>query len=223
MCSGKIFDDIGFLGDTEDARRILEGTYTYPTDTDPATRLLLEEAAITFAKLSKEQVATYVTVDDFIHYWKTVNERILSSYSGLHMGHYKAASYDRDLAVLHAGKLSLCARMGVSLARWGRGLTVLLEKICGNNYVHKLRAICLFEADFNWWNKLVFARRMMHFASDKAVIPEENFAKKGSNCNKAVMTKRFFTDTSMVLHHPAGLGGYDFSDCYDRVALHQSV
>ena len=64
----------------------------------------------------------------------------------------------------------------------------------------------------------MFARRMMHLASDKAVIPEENFAKKGSNCNKAVMTKRFFTDTSMVLHHPAGLGGYDFSDCYDRVA-----
>jgi len=55
-------------------------------------------------------------------------------------------------------------------------------------------------------------------ASDKAVIPEENFAKKGSNCNKAVMTKCFFTDVSMVLHHPAGLICYDFSDCYNRMA-----
>ena len=50
------------------------------------------------------------------------------------------------------------------------------------------------------------------------MIPEENFAKKGGDCNKAIMTKRFFTDIMMVLHHPAGLGGYDFSDCYDRGA-----
>lgn len=96
---------------------------------------------------------------DFKYYWRRVNERISSSYSGLHFAHYKAASFDYDLSVLHAAKLSTCARKGVPLAQWGRGLTVLLEKICGNNYVHRLRAICLFEADFNWWNKLVFARR----------------------------------------------------------------
>ena len=124
---------------------------------------------------------------------------------------------------MHAGKLSLCARMVVSLARWGRGLTVLLEKICGNNYVHKLWAICLFEADFNRWHKLVFTRRMIHLVANKAVIPEENFTKKGSDCNKAVMTKRLFTDISMVLHHPARLGGYDFSDCYDRGRIHRLV
>ena len=88
---GKLFDDIGFLGDTDCARQILEGTYTYPPDTDPATRLLLEEATITFAKLSQEEVSTYVTIDDFQHYWQRVNERISSSYSGLHFGHYKAA------------------------------------------------------------------------------------------------------------------------------------
>jgi hypothetical protein len=47
---------------------------------------------------------------------------------------------------------------GVALVRWGIGLTVLLEKIMGNVFVHKLRTICLLEADFNWWNKLIFAK-----------------------------------------------------------------
>jgi hypothetical protein len=47
----------------------------------------------------------------------------------------------------------------MSLARWGKGLTVLLEKILGNVFVHKLCAICLLEADFNWWNKLIFAKK----------------------------------------------------------------
>jgi len=54
----KRFDDIGFLGDTDCARQILKGAYTFPSDTDPATHLLLEEAAITFAKLSHEEVST---------------------------------------------------------------------------------------------------------------------------------------------------------------------
>ena len=72
------------------------------------------------------------------------------------MSHYKAEPFNLHLFALHAQKLTFCARMGVPLARWGIGLTVLLEKICGNNYVNKLWAICLFEADFNWWNKLIF-------------------------------------------------------------------
>ena len=95
---------------------------------------------------------------------------------------------------------------------------MLLEKICGNNYVHRLRAICLFEADFNWWNKLVFAKRMMGMADEKGLIPIENYAKKGSHCDNAVMAKTFFCDGSKVLHYPASLGESDFGDCYDRQA-----
>jgi len=48
-CSGKLFDDIGFLGDTQAVKDILEGTYVFEPDVDPVTKLLLEEAAITYA------------------------------------------------------------------------------------------------------------------------------------------------------------------------------
>ena len=104
------------------------------------------------------------------------------------------------------------------LARWGRGLTVLLEKICGNNYVNKLRAICLFEADFNWWNKLIFARRMIHNAGQNSMIPDELFAKPNSKCTEATMSKTFLGNISKVQHHPAAIEGTDLSDCYDRGA-----
>ena len=109
----------------------------------------------------------------------------------------------------------LCAKMGVPLARWGRGLTVLLKKIMGNNYIHKLRAICLFEADFNWWDKLIFARRMMELSGKKECIPDDFFAKKGSDCNGSTMTKVYFTDVSKVMHHPVSITMNDFGDCYD--------
>ena len=113
--SGGLFDDIGFLGDTVAARQILEGTYEFPPDTDPATKLLFEEAAHTFAKLSNEEIATFVSVEDFQFYWKRANEHICSSYSGLHFSHYKAAAFDYDNSTLHAAKLTACARKGITL------------------------------------------------------------------------------------------------------------
>ena len=78
---GQLFDDIGFLGDTAAARDILQGAYEFPPDTDPATRLLLEEAAHTYAKMSQEEIATYVTVDELQDLWQRKNERILPSSS----------------------------------------------------------------------------------------------------------------------------------------------
>jgi hypothetical protein len=200
-------------------QQILEGTYEYPADDlDLATRLLFEEALATYKVLSPTKVATYVTPEDFKLFWQTAKERTGSSYSGLHFGHYIAALHCPDLLLLHTAKLSICARNGVSLARWGKGLTVLLEKILGNVFVHKSCAICLLEADFNWWNKLIFAKQMMQQAIQDGHIPQECFAKKHSHCNYAVLTKQFFCNSSRVLHHPAGLGECNFRDCYDCAA-----
>jgi hypothetical protein len=212
------FEDIGHLTDRPVAQQILEGTYVYPLDLDPAMRLLFEEATATYAALSPSQVATYVTAEDFQHFWQHARERTGSSFSGLHFGHYIAASFCPSLFLLHAAKLTICTRNRVLLARWSWGLTVLLEKILGNIFVYKLRAICLLEANFNWWNKLIFAKRMMHQAIRDGSIPQECFGKKNSHCNNAVLTKQFFCDSFRSLHHPAGLGECDFGDCYNRAA-----
>jgi len=75
-----------------------------------------------------------------------------------------------------------------------------------------------FEADFNWWNKLVFARRMMSLAGENNAIPEELFAKAGSHCLDYTMSKTFVSDVSKVLHHPASLGTCDLGVCYDQGA-----
>ncbi|KAL3827203.1 hypothetical protein ACHAXA_006758 [Cyclostephanos tholiformis] len=80
----------------------------------------------------------------------------------------------------------------MALTRWGRGVTVLLEKIVGNVFVHKLCAICLLEADFNWWNKLVFAKQMMRQATIDMRISRECFARKHRHSDYTVMTKLFF-------------------------------
>ena len=95
---------------------------------------------------------------------------------------------------MHAAYLIACAKKGKSLARLGIGLSVLLEKIIGNIFLHKLWAICLLEADFNWVNKMMYAKQMIGTALERKLIPGECFSKSGSNCISAVMTKIFIID-----------------------------
>ncbi len=198
---------------------ILDGSYAFPPDTNKWTVKILQEAHHTYKLLNSRTIKTTVIIDDYQEYWQGSDEAISSSYSKGHRGHYKGVSFNRDLSAFQATKLSACAKKGVPLARWGVGLTVLLEKTRRNNLINKMRAICLLKADFNWHNKLIYARRMMISALDEDLIPLEYFEKKSSNCVNAVMTKIMYCDKSRAHHHPMIVLGNDFTDCYDRVAL----
>jgi hypothetical protein len=90
--------------------------------------MILEEAHIFYQLLSNKSINTTVSVFDFQDYWQGANEAISSLYSRIHFGHYKAASFDKNLSALHAAKLSACAKKRIPLAQWGIGLTVLVEK-----------------------------------------------------------------------------------------------
>jgi hypothetical protein len=60
---------------------------------------------------------------------------------------------------MHAAKLTLTTFTGIPLAHWGNGLTFLLEKVFGNVYIDKMRAICLLEANYKWLNKFMFTKQ----------------------------------------------------------------
>jgi hypothetical protein len=53
------------------------------------------------------------------------------------------------------------------------GLSCMLEKVAGIIKVEKLRAILLMEADFNFFNGLMFAQRMRQQAEQHKRIPVE--------------------------------------------------
>ncbi len=215
---GQLFDNLGFMGDTECSQQILEGTYDYSPDTDVWTKKILQEAQHTFARMSGEEIATTISTADFQQYLRRVDERTPSLFSGITFSHYKAVASHTMLSAMHATYLTLCARHGIPLARWGIELTVLLEKIIGNNFIHKLRAICLLEADFNWINKIISAQRMIGTALKQNLIPDECLSKKGSNCINAGRTKIFICNKSRIHHHDACIAGKDFGDCYYQAA-----
>ena len=138
---------------------------------------------------------------------------IQSSKSGLHFDHYKAISFNDDLSALQVAKFNLAIISGQPLQCWGNGVTVLLEKVFGEIFVDKLRAICLLEADFNWLTKLVFAKRMMIAAKEKGIIPVDQFAKPGTSTGEGIMAKTFFNDIHRTTHWPSSVTSVDLSQC----------
>ncbi len=133
----RLHGDFGFLANTVLADQVLQA-FIYPKNMDTHTKFLLQEAGHIFHRLSKKEVLDFVSTTDFQSYWQHANKDIQSSESGCHFRHYKAASFDRYLSAMHAAKLTLATSTGIPLARWGNGLTVLLEKVFGNIYIDKM-------------------------------------------------------------------------------------
>ena len=218
FCQGYFLEQLGTLADFDIAVRITTGDYVPPPDMDEATLLILEEIANVGMQIQVGAVTIIVTPEDFKYYWQRVNERTSSSYSGLHFGHYKAAAESDYLSRLHALHITTIARSGCHPKRWGRGLTVMLEKIAGCALVHKLRAILLMEADFNFHNKLVFGHRMMDMAREKGLIPPEVYSQKESTTEDAILDHVLSMDLAEQARVPFLDSSVDAANCYDRMA-----
>jgi hypothetical protein len=72
----------------------------------------------------------------------------------------------------------------------------MLEKIAGVCLVEKLRAIQLYEADFNCYNQFIFGKQAMQMFTDSGYIPEELFSQKGSTAKDAKFNKTLMVDLS---------------------------
>ena len=207
-----------YLSDESLARSIIMGTYDIPTDLDPATKLILEEIGRLGVKIvNGEESEIIITADDFKCFWKRVNEFTSSSMSGVHYGHYKAAIQDDTITGALALQLTVVARSGIPPENWSVGLQVMLEKIAGVCLVEKLRAIQLYEADFNCYNQFVFGRKAMQTLTGSGYVPEELFSQKGSTAEDAKFDKTLMADLSRQARHPMIITSADAAYCYDRV------
>ena len=156
--------------------------------------------------------------EDFVDFWLSAREETSSLDSGRHFRHYITASDDPYLAILHVESMNISASYGLPLDRWKSALTVLLEKVMGNQLMEKLRAICLLEADFNWWLKITFARKMMSRIQGQGMIPIEQFATAGKCPIDGSMCKQMgFFDRANTLYFPSVMNSVDAEQCYDAV------
>jgi hypothetical protein len=183
-------EQLRYLSDESLARSIIMGTYEFPLDLDPATKLVLEEIGkLGIQIINGERSKIVITPNDFKHFWQKVNKFTSSSMSVIHYGHYKAAIQDELISEVLALQLTVVVRSGIPPKNWSVGLQVMLEKIAGVCLVKKLCTIQLYEADFNCYNQFIFGRSAMQTLTDSGYIPEELFSQKGSTAEDAKFDK----------------------------------
>jgi hypothetical protein len=207
-----------YLSDKALAHSIIMGTYNIPSNMDPATKLILEEQGKLGVKLvNGEGNKIIITPEDFKCFCKRVNEFTLSSMSGIHYGHYKAAIQDILSTEILAQQSRVIGRSGIPPASWSVGLQVMLAKIAGVCLVKKLQAIQLYEANFNCYNQFIFGKQAMQNLTDSGYIPEELFSQKGSTAEDAKFDKMLMVDLSRQARQPMAIILADADYCYDRV------
>ena len=131
VCQGALFELLGYGANIETGEEILKGTFTPPLDTEPATLMILKEIAHIWGRMGAGEINITVSAEDFQHYWRQMKDRTSLSVSGVHFGHYKAAGNLDFLSEVHTLKYSLITKTGNAPKRWGRGLSLMLEKISG--------------------------------------------------------------------------------------------
>jgi len=123
--------ELGFLADTDAARRILNGTYICPPGVGERTKEFLQSLKVSEPRELEDLVPMTVSKEDYQRHWRRSREKSSLSMSGLHFGHWKAAAESDLLSEIHAMFTEITVSTGHSPRRWQQGLSVMLEKVPG--------------------------------------------------------------------------------------------
>ena len=210
-----LFSAVGPLGVGPGADAILNGTFEIPPGTDPyAAKLipfLAKPASVT------EPISTDLSLEEHQQSWLRSREQTSSGPSKMHFGHAKANARNPRLAEYDRIMRAIPYRTGFSPDRWRHGTNVMIEKKKGDFHVTRLRALLLYELEFNQNNKKT-GRDMMYNAEDLNLIAIEQYgSRKGLDASGHSINKVLSNDLIRLLRRPAALCSNDAKSCYDRI------
>ena len=211
LLHGKLYRDLGSMGDGPRVKDVLNGTYNPPPGTSPAVTSWLKTMKIDNTA-EREQRTTSIT--EFQEGWKAMNEKTATG--KLHMGHFKAGAAHPKLSWIHFEMSLMPMKTGYSPKRWQSGIDVMLLKNPDVYLLNKLRTIVLYEADFNNENKRL-GRSAMKNALKMGKIAKEQFSRPGRSSQDNALSKRLLFDYYRTIKRPFGICSCDLKSCYDRV------
>ena len=186
-------------------------------DLHPDSICLLQEMK---KKVSKPMPIEKTTIshEEFQSFFRHTPEDRSSSPSGLHLGHYKAATVSEEFSAVLWNIALIALENEYALTRWHRSVTILLEKSAGNPFIHKYRTIHLIESDLNFVMRKVWGRDFMRHNEIAETFHNNQYGgRKGRLPTSAILNKvltldiiRFFGDDMAIIDN-------DAKACYDRV------
>jgi hypothetical protein len=213
FCTEPLATLAGPFGNSEASKQILSGKFQSPQGTDFwATQLIpFLKQEITTSELRP------LSMDEYIAGWKRVREKTSAGPSGITIPHFKAHGRSKYLSEIDTIMANLPYIYGFSPQRWKKGLDVMLEKKPGVRQVSSLRAILLYEADFNQNNKRLGREMLFRAEKYKAVVTKQFGSRKHLSAIDQSLKKALTFDIWRQLRQCGALCSNDAKSCYDRI------
>jgi hypothetical protein len=170
---------------TAAGQQILDGSFI-PAHLDPSQfpelATFISELAMPAELRDLEPLSQEITIADWKKGFSVWKESTSTSPSGRNLSIYKALlscpTITKDLCEI----LNIILRLQLIPSRWCKAITVLIEKDPGNPCINRLRMIHLFEADFNFFLKLMWASRLMHRGEDHKQFGVQQYGSRARMC-----------------------------------------
>ena len=148
---------------------------------------------------------------------KKQKEMTSSGPSMIHFGHFIAGSQDPDIAAMDATLSCFPFLTGYSPHRWRKGLDVMIPKRAGLYNVEKLRAILLYECDYNMGNKRIGRITMARAEAFRMIAMEQYGGRHFLSAIDHCFNKRLSFDLFRQKRLNGALLCNDAKSCYDRI------
>ncbi|KAI2499411.1 hypothetical protein MHU86_15056 [Fragilaria crotonensis] len=187
---------------------------------DALLREFLTSFALPDSVKQTASISTEVKEDDVKYGFGKWKESTSTSPSGRHLGHYKAIVRDECLLKCMTQFLHVVINRGITMTRWCNAVSIMIEKDAGVPKITRLRIIHLFEADFNFFLKLIWGSRLVKRAVQLDLL---NNGQHGSVPKRTamdpIMLTQLTTDLCRILKHNHARFDNDASACYDRIIV----
>jgi hypothetical protein len=131
MLNEPLLSSFGYLGLTENADRVMQGTFECPPGTDPYAIKLLKHFKRNEAAQAAPEAPTSIDVVSWQKLWAKAKERT-SSHGAMHYGVFKAAAKNEYIALLFDATMTEIPMLtGYSPELWRQVTTAMLLKKAG--------------------------------------------------------------------------------------------
>jgi hypothetical protein len=165
-----------------------------------------------------------MTSKDALHKWK---ETTSTSPSGRHLGHYisllKQIGDDTDetakkILKLHHTMLQVAQLWCKPFTRWKVEMEVMLEKDKGDPKIDCLCIICLYEANYNIFLKIMWAHHLVRTCKEHDLFDNAQAGGQPNRTSGDVAVQKILTYAySWVTRTPFACMDLDAKSCYDRI------
>jgi hypothetical protein len=215
---------------TKTSDLILEGDYT----SDELTHL--ESLLLKHCKQTSplDNIKAEITEEQFVSRMKVWRESTTTSPSGVDLGHYKALinphslNLDSDEGVTlearrkkiisaHVSLINYAIRNRFTYERWKTIVNVMIQKEPGNNKIHRLRVIHIYEADFNGLLGIKWKELLHQATQNQAIHSGQHGARPGHEATTPVFMEELKNDICYASRKALINFDNDATSCYDRI------